>query len=125
MRFAKIVFTIAGVWGFLVLTPLYFLFDYVGRQYPPPVTHPDLYYAFVTVALVWQIAFLMIAREPARFRPLMPVAMLEKFTYVAVLLLLHVQGRLPLVQAAVAIPDFVLGLFFVAAFVNTPRSFHR
>jgi hypothetical protein len=27
MKFAKIVFWIAGIWGVLVLTPLYFMFD--------------------------------------------------------------------------------------------------
>ena len=27
MRFAKIVFIIAGIWGIVVLTPLYFLLD--------------------------------------------------------------------------------------------------
>ncbi len=30
-RFAKIVFWIAAIWGFLILTPLYFLFDTIGR----------------------------------------------------------------------------------------------
>jgi hypothetical protein len=41
MKFARIVFLIAGVWGLTILTPLYFLFDLVGRSYPPPITHPD------------------------------------------------------------------------------------
>jgi len=49
MKFAKIVFWCAGIWGFLVLTPLYFLFDRLGRQDPPPITHPGLYYGFVGV----------------------------------------------------------------------------
>ena len=41
MRFAKIVFTIAGVCGLLVVTPLYFLVDVTGRQYPPPADYPS------------------------------------------------------------------------------------
>jgi hypothetical protein len=40
MKFAKIVFWIAAIWGILVLTPLYFLYDTIGRQDPPPITHP-------------------------------------------------------------------------------------
>ena len=32
MRFAKVVFIVAGVWGIVVLTPLYFLLDVTGRQ---------------------------------------------------------------------------------------------
>ena len=31
MTFAKRVFTVAGIWGLVVLTPLYFSFDLVGR----------------------------------------------------------------------------------------------
>jgi hypothetical protein len=119
MRFAKMVFFIAGVWGLAVLTPLFFLADYIGRQYPPPLGHPDFYYGFISTALVWQVAFLMIARNPARFRPLMVVAMLEKFGYVATLGVLYATGALQPAQAAVACPDFVLGLLFVAAFVKT------
>ncbi len=40
MKFAKIVFWCAGIWGILVLTPLYFMFDVIGRQDPPPITIP-------------------------------------------------------------------------------------
>ena len=43
MRFAQIVFRVAGVWGVVILTPLYFMFDRIGRDYPPPITHPEMY----------------------------------------------------------------------------------
>jgi hypothetical protein len=43
MRFAKIVFLIAGIYGLLVLTPLYFLEGTIGRQTPPAITHPDFF----------------------------------------------------------------------------------
>lgn len=119
MRFAKTVFSIAGLWGLVVLTPLFFLFDSVGRQYPPPITHPDFYFGFITVGLAWQVAFLLIGRDPVRFRPLMLAAMLEKFGYVTVLAVLYARGFLQAGQAAVGAPDFVLGLLFVAAFVKT------
>ena len=122
MKFARIVFVVAGVWGFLILTPFYFTFDLVGRTYPPPITHPDLYYGFVGVTLVWQLAFLVIATNPVRYRPLMPVAILEKLVYVATMLILYANGRLAPAQAAVAGPDFVLGVLFVAAFFRTPAG---
>jgi hypothetical protein len=54
MRFARSVFLIAGIWGVLVLTPLFFIFDIIGQKDPLAVTHPGFYYGFVTVALVWQ-----------------------------------------------------------------------
>jgi hypothetical protein len=119
MRFAKIVFLAAGVWGLAIVTPLFFLFDYIGSRYPPAITHPDIYYGFATVTLAWQVAFLVIARDPLRFRPLMLAAMIEKFGYVIALAVLHSQGRIQFGQAAAGIPDFVLGALFVAAFAKT------
>lgn len=41
MRFARMVFWIAGVWGVLLITPLYFLFDLIGQKDPPPSPTPD------------------------------------------------------------------------------------
>lgn len=122
MRFAKIVFLTAGVWGLLIVTPLYFLYDTVGQQYPPPVTHPDFYYGFTSVTLVWQLAFLLIATDPIRFRPMIAVAVLEKFGYLATLTTLYVRGRVAFGQFAVVSPDAILCLLFIAALIKTPRS---
>jgi hypothetical protein len=67
MKFAKIVFWIAGLWGVLILTPLYFMFDMIGRKDPPPITHPAFFYGFVGAGLAWQIALFVIATDPARY----------------------------------------------------------
>ena len=122
MKFARIVFLIAGAWGLAIVTPLYFLLDVVSRSYPPPVTHPDLYYGFVGVTLVWQIAFLIIATNPSRHRPIMLAAILEKAVYVGTMVILYQNGQLQFGQFAVAVPDCVLGTLFVAAFVKTPEQ---
>jgi hypothetical protein len=37
MRFAKIVFWIAGVWEVLVVTPLHFILDIIGRGRSDPI----------------------------------------------------------------------------------------
>ena len=113
--FAKTVFTAAGVWGFAVLTPLYFSFDAIGRLYPPHITHPDFYYGFVGVALTWQVVFLLIGRDPVGLRAAMLPAMLEKFVYVSTLSVLYSRGTLSAGQFVVAVPDFVLGLLFAIA----------
>jgi hypothetical protein len=94
MKFAKIVFWVAGIWGALILTPLYFMFDVISRQDPPPITHPAFYYGFVGAALAWQVAFPIIATNPVRFRPLMIASMIEKFSYAAALIVLYLQSRL-------------------------------
>jgi len=122
MRFAKVVFVAAGVWGIIVLTPLYFLHDVTGRQYPIPTESPQFYYGFLAVALAWQIAFLVIGSDPARFRLLMIPGMVEKFGYVATLAVLLTQGRISGLDAMAAWPDLLLGLLFVFAFVKTSPS---
>jgi hypothetical protein len=122
MKFAKRVFLIAGIWGIVILTPLYFMFDSIGRDYPPPITHPDFYYGFIGVALVWQVAFLVISTDPVRFRPMMVAAMLAKFSYVATLFMLYARGRLSAGQAVVGGPDLLLGLLFLAAFLKTHKA---
>jgi len=121
MRFARVVFTIAGVWGILIMTPLYFTFDAVGRVYPPPITHPDLYYGFIGVTLAWQIAFLMIGTNPVRYRTIMLAGILEKVLYVGAIIALYLQGQLPPGQsAAISVPDGALGILFVASYLRTP-----
>lgn len=121
MKFAKAVFWSAGIWGVLVITPLYFLFDTIGRQVPPPITHPEFYYGFVAVTMAWQVAFLVIATDPVRFRPLMIPAMLEKFPYVVTAVILYLQHRVNAQQLLFGSTDLLLGVLFVVAFFKTGR----
>jgi len=121
MKFAKIVFRIAAIWGFLIITPLYFLFDLVGKNDPPPITHPAFYYGFVGVALVWQFAFLIIASDPIRFRLLMIAAILEKLVYSVPVIILVSQKRMNPNDLVFAGIDLFLGVLFVFAYLRTPR----
>ena len=125
MRFARTVFIIAGIWGIAVLSPLYWLVDVSGRRYAPPATYPDFFYGFVGVALAWQIAFLLIGSHPARFRPLMIPALLEKGGFVTTALVLYGRALIPWQDAQAAVPDAVLCVLFVAAFVATGRPLRR
>ena len=68
------------------------------------------------------VAFLIIATNPIRYRPFMTAAILEKAVYVATLGILYLRGQLPFGQFAVAVPDFALGVMFVAAFFRTPEQ---
>jgi hypothetical protein len=119
MKFARIVFWTAGIWGVLVLTPLYFMFDLIGRKDPPAISHPAFYYGFVGIALAWQIVFLIIATNPVRFRPIMIAGIVEKFSYGAALSVLYLQGRLHLSDLTFGAVDLLLGVLFVAAFIRT------
>ena len=42
MIFARRVFLIAAVYGFIVLLPQDFLEGQIGRDVPPPITHPEV-----------------------------------------------------------------------------------
>jgi vacuolar-type H+-ATPase subunit I/STV1 len=122
MKFAKIVFRVAGIWGLAVLTPLYFMFDLIGRNDPPPITHPGFFYGFVGVALAWQIAFIFIATDPARYRPLMIPSVLEKVSFAAPVIILVLQGRMHKSDLAFVYTDLLFGLLFVIAYFKTPLS---
>jgi hypothetical protein len=121
MKFAKVVFWIAGIWGALIIAPLYFIFDLIGRQDPPPITHPAFFYGFVGLALAWQFAFLFIATDPARYRPLMLPSMFEKFSYGIAVAVLVLQGRTRSSDLVFAATDLLLGVLFVLAYLKTPR----
>jgi hypothetical protein len=120
MQLARIVFWIAGIWGVLVLTPLYFMFDVIGRNDPPPITHPGFFYGFAGAALAWQIAFFFIANDPVRHRPLMIPSVLEKFSYGAAVVVLVLQRRMHSSDLAFAGADLLLGILFVLAYIKTP-----
>ena len=121
MKFARIVFIGAGIWGIVVLTPLYRLVDVTGRRYSPPTDYPQFFYGFLAVALAWQITFLLIGSSPARLRALMIPSMFEKFGWVATLAVLYSQARISAIDAQAAVPDGLLGLLFIVAFVKTRR----
>ena len=121
MKFAKVVFWVAGIWGVLVIMPLYFLFDLIGKNDPPAITHPGFYYGFVGCGLAWQIAFLIIGTNPVRLRPMMIPSVVEKFTFGVAVVTLVMQGRMHRTDLVFAGTDLTLGVLFVAAFVATGR----
>ncbi len=125
MRFARFTFVGAGIWGITVLTPFYWLVDVTGRVYRPPIDYPHFFYGFLSVAMAWQIAFLVIGSDPARFRPLMLVGVVEKLGHVFGVLAMYRQARITTLDAQGAIPDLVLALAFVAAFVASRSSPRR
>jgi len=119
MKFAKIVFWIAGIWGLLVVTPLFFIFDLIGKNDPPPITHPGFYYGFCTVTLAFQVAFIVIARDPIRLRPIMIPAMVEKFAYAIAMVVLYLHSQIKTPDLMFVAADTILGVLFVMAYAKT------
>ena len=119
MRFAKIVFRIAGIYGFIVLLPQYFTEDKTGRDFPPPITHPEFYYGFVGLALTWQLLFLLLSTDPVRYRLMMIPSMFEKIVFVIPVAILYYQQRVSPVIFGVSLVDLVLGVFFLISYIKT------
>jgi hypothetical protein len=95
MRFARRLYLIAGIYGLIMLVPQYFLEERNGRDFPPAITHPEYYYGFVGVAVAWQILFLVLARDPVRYRAMMIPAVLEKLSFGLAVIPLFLQQRIP------------------------------
>jgi len=118
----RVVFLVAGIYGLLVLVPQFFLEQKIGVDTPPPITHPEFFYGFICVAVAWQVLFLILSRDPVRFRPMMIPAMLEKIGFPIAVLVLYLQGR---VSPTIFIPaalDLVLLVLFIAAYRQTQES---
>ena len=120
LSFARRVFRVAAVYGILVLVPQYFMEEAIGRDFPPPITHPEHFYGFVGVALAWQFAFLLIASNPIRYRPLMLVAILEKLAFGVPCIVLFAQRRLLATVLVAGVIDLALAVLFWISYRRTP-----
>ena len=122
MKFARYTFYAAGIYGLIALLPQYFLEEKNNRDFPPAITHPEFFYGFIGVALAFQIVFLIIARNPVRYRALMIGAMLEKFPFVIAVYWLYAAGRVHSLMVGLATVDLILGILFVISYLKTPKE---
>ena len=80
------------------------------------MTHPEFYYGFVGVVIAWQVAFLIISGDPARYRPMLPALILEKLLFPAATCVLYMEGRVrsPATMSGAALDVVWLALFITA-----------
>lgn len=120
----KWIFRIAGIYGLLSLTPMYFIADQFAAKAPPALAHPEYFYGFISVGLTWQIIFLIISTDPRRFRPLMLVALLEKISFGVPCILLYSAGRLSGMTFAISQVDWIFFVLFGLAWIRSGRPLH-
>jgi len=111
MRAARLIFAIAGIYGLIVLLPLFFVEPWLV----PPPSRPEDYYGFLGSATAFQLVYLTIARDPLRFRPLMPVAVLAKLAFFVTMISLWFEGRAAAPAMVLASVDGLIGLAFAYA----------
>ncbi len=98
----------------------------IGRDTPPPITHPEYFYGFLGAGLAWQVLFLVLSADPVRYRAMILPSILEKVSYGVALIVLYSQHRLPLPVLAIGSVDWIFAFLFLAAYFKTkPRRLIR
>ena len=120
-KLARRLFLVAGVGGVVMVAPLYVLEGLIGRQDPPEISHPEFFYGFVGAALVWQALFLVLSRDPLRYRPMIIPSIGEKFAFSWAVFALFALGRVAGTMMVPASIDLILGVLFAWAYVATAR----
>lgn len=119
MKLAKWIFLIAGIFGLLSTIPLAFAEKMMG------VKQPEFYYGFVFLNICWQILYLVISSDPARYRPMMIPAFLAKGSSTVALTWLYLVGRVSSQWIAIGVVDGVFAILFLIAFLATRGDFRE
>ena len=80
---------------------------------------PQFYYGFLGVTFLWQLAFVLIAKDPVRYRPLMLIAILEKFIYTVPVVVLYTAGKVQSNITRSSLVDPIFGILFIIAYFRT------
>jgi len=122
LRTISRLYRFTAYYGLIALVPQYFLEAKTGADFPPPITHPEFYYGFIGVAIAWQLAFLQIAKDPIRLRPVMLGGVFEKAAFGIASLVLFAEGRTSTLIAASGSLDLIFAAAFYWAYAKTPQS---
>jgi hypothetical protein len=115
------VFWTAGIYGILVTLPLFFNERLMGEKYPPAITHAEYYYTFAALALLWQIIFIVIARDPGRYRAFMIFCVCEKLCLLPTFFILYPAGRYPDLWLPLICIDLLFGVLFGVSYKLTRK----
>ena len=105
--FARRIYIGAALYGFVGAGSLYFT--------PAPDPHRLLYFAFAGIALVFQGVFLLIARDPRRFAPLLGLTVFEKLSFAIPALAFGARGQAAPALVLGGVVDLALAVLFALA----------
>lgn len=112
-------------WGF-ALAALYGLVATGSLYFGPPLADASLMrFAFAGAAGTTQLLYALIATDPVRWRPLMPIGILSKLSFAIPAALVAARTQASTGLATAAAIDAVLATFFAVAFVATGQAERR
>ena len=111
MTFARRVFLSTGIYGILIIAPQFFV--------PTTNPQPELYYGFLGAVLAWNLTYLLIARDPARYRALMLLGSLGKTNFAIAATVLWLLGRSPAILLVFAAIDAVIVALYLESWRRT------
>lgn len=118
----KGIFLISGIYGLAVMFPMLFSEQTFGTDNPPAITHAEFFYGFIGLALVFQLLFLQIAKDPVRYKPIMIAAILEKAAFGSTVIVLKFVGTVPSSVFFFGMIDVCLFCLFLYAWIKTPGN---
>ena len=118
MGFARWVFRVAGIYGILLVAPMFFL----EPRLAPGAIHPVFFYGWVSLNLMWQVLFLVVSTNPIRYRPMVLVSGVEKASAVIVIPWLYLAERVNGMWLGAAVADLVFAALFIASYLVTRRQ---
>ena len=121
-RLVSRLFLVAAVYGILATVPLYFSAGKIAHDYPPAITHLEYFYGFAGVALAWQFLFLIISRDPVRYRLAILPGILEKLGWGIAVLVLFLQGQVAGTLMIFGSIDLLMAAAFAWAFWATREN---
>jgi hypothetical protein len=123
VRFARIVFVVAGVLGLLLLLPLAYSAVVDGQGILPGLGGAGMFFlGFVAQYMCWQILYLVLATNPVRYRPMMIPAFFAQAMGALYPQWLYLYGFEPWVPVAAV--EIALAILFLVAYWTTgqPRA---
>jgi len=117
--FARRVFQAAALWGLVVIPLGYAGFLSGHDQSLSAIARPEIVHGFFLVTFAWQLVFGLVSIDPARYRLLMPLAVVEKLPFAAVMFWLFARGEVDALMLFMGAMDALMGILFALAFLKT------
>ena len=121
MKFARWTFLIASIFGLLPVIPFLRAALFDEPDFLPEIGSMGLFfYIFIVQFVCWQIFYILISRDPARYRPLMILAFFVELIGAINPIWLYFYGYK--LWILIAILNILFALLFLVAFYLTGRE---